>query len=117
MINIREDKSMNIERKISPNYTIELNIIHILTTKLKQERDYFIIGPGMEADRVTSVESTLRMCDKFSDVFSGIWCFKGTFYLHVKDDVKPHQVLSRCIANALQESFKKELGRVQEHQI
>ena len=50
--------------------------------------DYFIAGPGIEVDREVSQE-TRKIGSECSDVFTGIGCFKGTFSLQVKDDVKP----------------------------
>ena len=44
-----------------------------------EEIEYFIAGPETEADRVASSETTLKMHEEFSDVFTEIWCFKGTF--------------------------------------
>ena len=52
----------------------------------------------MEAYRGVSVETTLKIHDEYSDVFTGIGCFKGTFSLQVKDDVKAYQVQLRHIA-------------------
>ena len=40
-------------------------------------------------------------------MFTGIGSFEGTFFLYVKDDVKPYQALPRHVAYALQEPFKK----------
>ena len=64
-----------------------------------------------------SAETALKMHDEYSDVFTGIWCFKGTLFLQVKDDTKPYKFLLHCVAYALQEPFKKELERLQQHQI
>ena len=33
---------------------------------------------------------------KYSDVFSGIGCFKGTFFLQVKEGMKPYQAPPMC---------------------
>ena len=61
--------------------------------KIKQEIDYFIAGPGKEADRMANAETTLKIHDKYSDVFTEIWCFKDTFSSQVKDDIKPYMAL------------------------
>ena len=45
--------------------------------KLNRKIDYFIVGPGTEAERVASAETTLKM-HEFSDVFTGTGYFKGT---------------------------------------
>ena len=103
MTNTKEDKLTFKQNKISPSQTTALKIIHIL--KSKQEIDYFFTGPGTEANRVASAETTLNMHDNFSDIFPWIGCFKGTFTIQVKDDVKPYQVLPSHVANALQQSL------------
>ena len=41
--------------------TATLIITCILTTKIKQEIDYLITGPGMEANRMVSAETTLQI--------------------------------------------------------
>ena len=38
----------------------------------------------------------------YSDVFTEIGCFQGTFSLQVRDDVKPYKALPSCVAYALQ---------------
>ena len=70
----------------------------------------------MEASRVAS-EKTTRIMHNYSDVPTGIGCFKGKFFLQVKDDVKPYQAALRYIAYALQKPFSKELERLQDQQI
>ena len=66
---------------------------------------------------MAGAETALKIHVEFSDVFTGIGCFKGTFSLQVKDDMKPYQMPPRCITYVLQEPFKKELERLQEHEI
>ena len=63
----------------------------------------------MEANRVASVETTFKIQNEYSYVFTGIGCFKGTFSLQVKDAVKPYQAPPNCIAYAPHGAFK-ELG-------
>ena len=60
---------------------------------------------------------TLKIHDEYSSVFTGMGCFRGTFSQWFKDDAKPYQVLLRCTAYILQESLKKELKRLELHQI
>ena len=50
--------------------------------------------------RAASAEITLKI-HEFSDVFTEIGCFKGTFFLQVIDDTKPYQVPLRHITYAL----------------
>ena len=59
--------------------------------------------------RAAIAETTLKINDEFIDVFTGIGCFKGTFFLEVKDNAERYQVSPRHIAYALQKQFKKEL--------
>ena len=61
----------------------------------------------MKVDRLASAETTQKIHIEYSDMFTVIGCFKGTFSLQVKDDAKPYQTLPRCIVNVLQEPFKK----------
>ena len=42
------------------------------------------------SDGVISTETTKRMHSEFSDLFTDIECFKGTFFLKVKDNTKLH---------------------------
>ena len=53
----------------------------------------------MKASIVTSAETT-KICNGYSDVFTGTRCFRGTLTLQVRDDVKSYQVLPRHIAYA-----------------
>ena len=60
----------------------------------------------MEPERMASAETTLKIHDEYSYVFTGIWSFKGTFSLHVNDNAKPYQTLPSCVAYLLHEPFK-----------
>ena len=71
----------------------------------------------MGAKRAASTEMIQKIHNEYSDVLSGIRGFKGTFLLQVKDDAKPYQASPRCIVYVLQEPFKEEIERLQEHQI
>ena len=66
---------------------------------------------------MASAKATQKICNGHSSVFAGFGCFKGIFSLQVKDDVKQFQALPRLIVCALQEPFKKQFKRLQEHQI
>ena len=48
------------------------------------------------------------MHDEWSDVFTGLEYFKGTFVLQVKDDTKPYQAQLRRVVYMLKEPVKKE---------
>ena len=69
----------------------------------------------MDADRVVSAETALKIHGEAGNVFTGIGCFKGTFQLQVKDNVESYHVPLRHVTYAFQETFKKELERLQEH--
>ena len=64
-----------------------------------------------------SVHTTLKIHDEYNDMFEGIGCFKGTFSLQIKQNAKPYQALLRCAAYVLEEQFKKETERLQQHKI
>ena len=51
-----------------------------LDGKIKQEMDYFLAGLEKEVDLATSAKITKELHDTCS-VFSGIGCFKGTFFI------------------------------------
>ena len=57
---------------------------------------------------------TQRIHEKFGDVFNGIGCFEGTFFLQLKLDIKPYQVAPRHVAYVLQRPFKEEHEHLQE---
>ena len=58
--------------------------------KVKPETDCLVGRVDMETDRVASDKTTINIHNEFSDMFTGIKCFKGTFSLKVIDDTKPH---------------------------
>ena len=47
-------------------------------TKTTPEADYFVAGPNIGTDRATSAKTTIKIHNEFSDVFTGIGCFKDT---------------------------------------
>ena len=76
--------------------------------------DYFRSSINRAADKRASLVLMNKIHNGFSHVFfSGI----GTFSLQMKDSNHPYQVTPRRIANALQESLKEELERLQKQQI
>ena len=56
----------------------------------------------MEADRLASEKTMQVIHNDYSDVFTGIWYFKGTFLLQIKDDAKLYEVLPKCVTCTLQ---------------
>ena len=48
---------------------------------------HFIVGPDKEADMVASVKATQEFHNEYSDVFTGIGCFKDTFSLQIKEGI------------------------------
>ena len=44
-------------------------------------------------------------------------CFKGIFSLQIKGGVKPYQIPARHVAYTLQETFRKELQKLQGQKI
>ena len=65
----------------------------------------------------SKIKTTPEICNGDSYVLTGSGSFRGTFLLQVKDNMKPHWMSCMCITYALQEPFKKELERLQEHKI
>ena len=47
----------------------------------------------MESDTGTSAETTRKIHNDFSYVFTGIGCSRGTYSLKIKDDPNTYQVL------------------------
>ena len=66
---------------------------------------------------VASATTKQELHNEYSDVFTGIGCFKATFSLQVKDRAKPYNAPHRHVTYALHEPPRKELKRLQEQQI
>ena len=79
--------------------------------------DYFRSSINKAADKRASQVLMQKMHNKFSDIFSGIWCFEGTFSLQVKDDSWSYQAPLRRVAYILQEPLMEELDRLQKQLI
>ena len=77
------------------------------------EIKFFIAGLDTEANRVASAKTTQITHNDYSDVFTGIGCFKASFLLQIKDDVKQYQITPRHVAYTLQKLFRNELERLQ----
>ena len=75
--------------------------------------DYFYSLSNIDEDKTNSSVMMHKIHEKFSNVFNGIGCFKGTILLQLKPDSKPYQVPPRHVAYALQKLFKEELECLQ----
>ena len=69
---------------------------------------YFLSSPNVEAYKRESVELTQEVYNTFGDVFNGIGCFRGTFFLQLKPDSKLYQAPPRHVAYVLQKPFKED---------
>ena len=72
------------------------------------------------ANRVANKEVNRILTKKihdFSNIFTGIGSFYGTFKLLVGEGSCPYQGPPKRVASALQESLKEELERLQKQQI
>ena len=76
--------------------------------------NYFYSSNNTDAEKSKSTAMTQRIHETYGEVFNSIGCFEGTFYLQLKLDSKPYQVLSRHVAYALQKLYKEELQQLQE---
>ena len=54
------------------------------SNKVTMEAYYCAADLNMETDSTTSAKTEIKICNEFSDVFTGIGCFRGTFSLKVK---------------------------------
>ena len=79
--------------------------------------NYFFLSSNVDAYKRKSRELIQEIHNTFGDVFNGIGCFKGTFFLQLKPDSKPYRVLPRHVAYALQKVFKEELEHLQKMDI
>ena len=61
MINKKGDKLMNKQNKISPQTSNRVKNNLETNNKTKQEIDYFIAGPGIEANRIAGAETRSKM--------------------------------------------------------
>ena len=59
----------------------------------------------------------LKIHNEFSDIFTSITCFEGTFKLWMREGSHPYQSLPRRLAHTLQEPLLEELDRLQKQQI
>ena len=83
----------------------------------KKPTEYFQVQAVIHTDKRKSSELTWQIHKEFNNVFNGIGFFEGTLSLQQKLDSSPYQVPPRCVAYALQKSFKHELERLQKQDI
>ena len=74
--------------------------------------NYFRSSTNKGGDKEASRLITQKIHSKFSDIFTGIGSFKGTFKLQVSKGIHPHQVPPRRVGYSLQEPLKEELERL-----
>ena len=75
--------------------------------------NYFRYIANKETDKEASRLIAQKIHSKFSDVFTGIMCFKGTFKLQVREGIQRYQVSARRVVYMIQEQLKEELERLQ----
>ena len=63
--------------------------------------DYLRCSTNKEADKKTNRLLTMKIHNVYSDIFTGIGCFEGTFTLQVREGSCPYQALPRKVAYAL----------------
>ena len=79
--------------------------------------DYFRSSTDKEAEKKESHLIIQNIHSKFSDVFTGIGCFKGTFKLQVRGGSHTYQASPRRAAYVLQESLMEELKWLEKQQV
>ena len=79
--------------------------------------DYFRSNTKREADREASRILMKKIHNDFSDVFTGISCFNGTFKLQMREGSHLYQAPPRRVAFALLKPLSEELDRLQKQQI
>ena len=84
-----------------------------ITNNCTNMPDYFRPSANREADKEASRILTQKIHNDFSDVFTGIGCFDGTFKLQVREGSHLYQAPPRRVAYTLQEPLKEELERFQ----
>ena len=96
-----ETKETHDTTEIKTNSAINSNAA--ATNNCLNFSDYFIYSANKETDKRVSRLLTLKINDKFSDIFTVISCSKGTFRLWVRKGSFPYQDLPRRVAYELQE--------------
>ena len=90
-----KEQTKQDDSKINNDFKINQKLNH------NMEIGYFIAGPETEADMVVSAKTAQIMHNGFSNVFTGIRCFKGTFSLQVKYGAKAYQAVPRHLLYVL----------------
>ena len=108
-----EKMTFNEQSKLISKQKI-IKITSVLISKLSKKQTT-VAGANIEIDRATSTKTKIKIYNEFSNMFTGIGCFKGNFSLSLKDAM-PYQVPPGGVAYT-QEPFRKELERLQEEQI
>ena len=75
--------------------------------------NYFLPGPGEEANRRASAWITKQLQNEFKGIFTGIGCFESIFSLQERPDSTTYQVPPRNVAYALQKPLKEDLKQLQ----
>ena len=86
----------------------DLEIICTLTTKLNRKQTTSL---QVQTWKLTGWQvQTQKICIEYSTVFTSKGCFKGTFSLQIRDDMKQYQAPSGYTTYALHKPFNNELG-------
>ena len=105
MTNTKDDKLMNKQKKVNPTPTPASKTICIPASKLNRKVTTSLQIQTQKLKKWT-MQKQYSKC-MMTLVFTGMGCFKYTFSLQIKDDVKPHQALLRFVAYALQKLLKR----------
>ena len=116
MINTENSKLMKKQSKISSKNYFNQNNLYT-NNKVNLEAVYFVAGPNMEMNRVTSAKTTIKIYNEFSDMSKHIECFKGTFLPKVTKKCKAKQSAIKTCNICTTKTVWKDLERIQEQQI
>ena len=84
---------------------------------IKQETDYIIAGPSMQGDGVASRKTALKMHNEYSNVFTGIVCFRGPFFFMGQRGCEAISDMAKGCCIWTTWAIQKELESLQEQQI
>ena len=73
--------------------------------------EYLMSSANTKADKEASKVIMQKIHNEFSDVFTGIGCFEGTFKFRVKEGSHPYLAPPRRVAYTLQQPLKEELDQ------
>ena len=99
-------KARQVQAKTSSNHNI------YTINKVNLVEDYFVVGPNVETNRATSAKTTIKYTVMFKICLQVLDASRVPSH---SKSVKKQYVpgATRCEAEALQELFKNELGRLQ----